>query len=101
MENKFDYQKLLDYIDHFNGEKIHNLFVLVEDDDSLVLDLDNGYIYFTIEEKNKKYVLTYRKFDSKLNPRSETRMTLESLTDLISKIHNIVIYNCNKKPRKK
>lgn len=101
MDKQFDYNTLLNYINNLNGKKIDNLFTIVEDVTSLVLDLEYGYIYFTVEIINSKYNLTYRKFNSKLKPVSETRMSFEDYQTLVSKTHNVVIYNLNKKPRKK
>lgn len=97
-----DYNQIKKLIDIQLGFQCENLFVIVEDDTSLVLELKWGCIYFSIIRKEKGfYRLTYNKFDSKLTKHSETNITCYSHSELIERILNVVKYNLLKIEGKK
>lgn len=95
-----EYQNFKHDLDLYNNEEYTNLQVIVEDEPTLILELNNMYIYFLLEHaESDKIRLTYHKFDSKLNKKSETRITFSDYSELLEKTINVIEYNIKKDKR--
>jgi len=68
-----------------------NLYLMVEDDTNLVLDLDDSYVYFIIEATNSNYRLTTHSFLSTLQKQSETRLSFKTVGEVANHIMNFTI----------
>ena len=83
-----NYNELLASIDSTMIKTCDDLFVSCEGVDCLILQLENNWVYFTVEEINDKYLLTFRTFNHKIEPKSMTRHKQSSYPDLVFTIVN-------------
>jgi len=81
------YKKVESTVDCLHGSTITHLFVVLEDEPYLVLDLDKGYIYFELLEINGYIRLTTHFYDSKIIKRSEVRQVFHNLDEVARNIY--------------
>lgn len=85
-----DYNELLASINRAMDKTCNTLFVSCEGVDCLILQLENNWIYFTVEQIKDDYVLTVRTFNNKIESKSMVRHKKSSYSDLVLNLVNNV-----------